>query len=77
MELADVTDSKSVGATRAGSSPATGTIFKNPNSDPFFMMEKEFGFFVICKKHKSDLKYIGDIGWIPKHIFFHLMKQKY
>ena len=25
MELADVTDSKSVGATRAGSSPATGT----------------------------------------------------
>ena len=26
MELADVTDSKSVGATRAGSSPATGTI---------------------------------------------------
>ena len=39
MELADVTDSKSVGATRAGSSPATGTKAKTAGfakSLPFF-----------------------------------------
>ena len=44
MELADVTDSKSVGLiTRAGSTPATGTNSMNPNPKP---IGERFGFVV-------------------------------
>ena len=45
MELADVTDSKSVGATRAGSSPATGT-----NQSSFLTA---LFFFANCLKWRS------------------------
>ena len=64
--MADVTDSKSVGETRVGSSPTTGTIEGIQQSlDSFFCLQLRFIAFLSAKLYIN--RYISPVIFVDFH----------